>query len=126
MVTQHTVNERVNSIIKEITSTRGVIECALLARDGTLVGKMFRNSIPAPSVAAMTATMFASAEAASNMLEISEPSHLVAYTKNALLLVMSAGDDMLVSATVDRCVDLPPVYKRLQEIATNIEGEVFA
>ncbi|MDD1671689.1 MAG: roadblock/LC7 domain-containing protein [Methanomicrobiales archaeon] len=124
MVTQHPVNERVNSIIEEITSTKGVKECALVARDGILVGKRCRESIPAPSVAAMTASMFASAEAASSMLEISEPSHLIAFTKDTLLLVMSLGETMLVSATVDRSIDFPPVCKRLQEIATKIGGEV--
>jgi predicted regulator of Ras-like GTPase activity (Roadblock/LC7/MglB family) len=124
MATQQTAKDVIHDAVAEISATRGVIECAIVSRDGTLMGKNLRDEVPAPAFAAISATMLASAEAASNLLSIPEPSHLVAFSRDVLLLVIGAGEQMLVSATVDKQTDISPVFDRLQEIASKMGGEV--
>jgi hypothetical protein len=66
--------------------------------------------------------MLASAEAATNLLSLPEPSYIVAYSRDMLLLVMGAGSQMLVSATVDKQTNISPVFERLSEIASKMGG----
>ena len=125
MATQQMVKDSIHDAVAEIRATKGVVECAVISRDGTLIGKNLRDEVPAPAFAAISATMLASAEAATNLLSIPEPSHLVAYSRDVLLLVMGAGERMLVSATVDKQTDISPVFERLTEIASKMGGEVI-
>jgi predicted regulator of Ras-like GTPase activity (Roadblock/LC7/MglB family) len=125
MATQQTVNNTIYDAVAEIRATKGVVECAVVSRDGTLISKNLRDDVPAPAFAAMSATMLASAEAATNLLSLPEPSHLVAYSRDVLLLVMGAGSQMLVSATVDKQTDISPVFERLSEIVSRMGGEVI-
>jgi predicted regulator of Ras-like GTPase activity (Roadblock/LC7/MglB family) len=125
MAIRHSVKESIHDMVEEIRATEGVIECALVSRDGTLVGKNLRTEVPAPAFAAFSASMLASAEAASGLLSLPEPSHLVAFSRDVLLLVMGAGEQMLVSATIDKKTDISPVFERLQEIASRVGGEVI-
>jgi predicted regulator of Ras-like GTPase activity (Roadblock/LC7/MglB family) len=124
MATQQTAKNAIHDAVAEIRATKGVIECAVVLRDGTLIGKNLRDEVPAPAFAAISATMLASAEAASNLLSLPEPSHLVAFSRDVLILVMSAGEQMLVSATIDKQTDISPLFERLQEIASKMGGEV--
>jgi predicted regulator of Ras-like GTPase activity (Roadblock/LC7/MglB family) len=125
MATQQAVKDSIHDAVAEIRATKGVVECAVITRDGTLIDKELRDSVPAPAFAAISATMLATAEAAANLLTIPEPSHLVAYSRDVLLLVMGAGSQMLVSATVDKQTDISPVFERLSEIASKMGGEVI-
>ncbi|MDD1677648.1 MAG: roadblock/LC7 domain-containing protein [Methanomicrobiales archaeon] len=125
MATQQMVKDSIHDAVAEIRATKGVVECAVISRDGTLIGKSLRDEVPASAFAAISATMLASAEAATNLLSIPEPSHLVAYSRDVLLLVMGAGERMLVSATVDKQTDISPVFERLTEIASKMGGEVI-
>jgi predicted regulator of Ras-like GTPase activity (Roadblock/LC7/MglB family) len=125
MVNQQTVEDSIHDAVSEIRATRGVVECAVISRDGTLIDMNLRDEVPASAFAAISASMLASAEAATNLLSLPEPSHLVAYSRDVLLLVIGAGDRMLVSATVDRQTDISPVFERLHEIASKMGGEVI-
>jgi predicted regulator of Ras-like GTPase activity (Roadblock/LC7/MglB family) len=125
MATQQTVNDPIYDAMAEIRATKGVVECAVISRDGTLIRNNLRSEVPAPAFAAISATMLASAEAATSLLSLPEPSHLVAYSQDVLLLVMGAGSQMLVSATVDKQTDISPVFERLAEIASKMGGEVI-
>jgi predicted regulator of Ras-like GTPase activity (Roadblock/LC7/MglB family) len=126
MATQQMVKDAIHDAIAEIRATKGVVECVVVSRDGTLVNSNLPDDVPAPAFAAISATMLASAEAATNLLSLSEPSHLVAYSRDILLLVMGAGSQMLVSATVDKQTDISPVFERLTEIASKMGGEVIS
>lgn len=124
MANQYPVNPSVHEAMEEIKATKGVIEYAVVSRDGTLMGKNLRAEVPASAFAAISATMLASADAASNLLSLPEPSHLMAFSQDTILLVLGAGNRMLVSATVDRKMDISPVFERLKAIASRFGGEV--
>ncbi len=120
-----TLNDTIRDAVAEIRATRGVVECAVVSRDGTVISNHLRSDVSAPAFAAISATMLASAEAATNLLSLPEPSHLVAYSQDAHLLVMGAGSQMLVSATVDKRTDISPVFERLSKIASKMGGGVI-
>jgi predicted regulator of Ras-like GTPase activity (Roadblock/LC7/MglB family) len=124
VATQQMVNESIHDVVAEIQATRGVVDCAVVSRDGTLISKTLSDEVMAPAFAAISATLLASAEAATSLLSLPEPSHLVAYSRDVSLLVMGAGSQMLVSATVDKQTDISPVFERLTEIASRLGGEV--
>ncbi len=125
MVTQQMVNGAIHDAVAEIRATKGVVECAVVSRDGTLLCNSLRDDVSAPAFAAITATMLASAEAATNLLSLPEPSHLVAYSRDVHLLVMGAGSQMLVSATVDKKTDISPVFEHLSQIASKMGDGVI-
>ncbi len=118
------VNESIHDVVAEIRATRGVVDCAVVSRDGTLISNTLSDGVTAPAFAAISATLLASAEVATSLLSLPEPSHLVAYSRDVSLLVMGAGSQMLVSATVDKQTDISPVFERLTEIASRLSGEV--
>ncbi|MDD1673754.1 MAG: roadblock/LC7 domain-containing protein [Methanomicrobiales archaeon] len=124
MAIQHSIKDSIYDAMEEIRATKGVIECALVSRDGTLIGKSLWENVSASDFAAISASILASAEAANNVLSLPRPSYLVAFSRDVHLLVMSAGEQMLVSATVDKKIDISPVYERIQEITLRIGGKV--
>jgi predicted regulator of Ras-like GTPase activity (Roadblock/LC7/MglB family) len=125
MASQHPLDERIHHFMEEMQSTRGIIDCALISREGSILGKRCRDEVPGALFAAVTATMLASAETANNLLSLPEPSCLVSYTPDMIFLVMGAGEKMLVGATADRSTDFTSLFERLQDITTRIGGEVI-
>jgi len=64
------LKEKVNMYIGKIRAIEGVRGCALISRDGIMLGQSMDGDFNEPWLAAMCATLFASAESASGILGI--------------------------------------------------------
>ena len=120
MTEQLGLKERINRFIKAIMGVEGVLACALSSRDGILIGKAFPDGISAPSFAAMSATLLASAEAAASIAHVPAPQKIIATSEGASLMVISAGERTLIAAILTEDADEEGVYTSLTEIAREI------
>lgn len=120
MTEQLGLKERINRFIKAIMGIEGISACALSSRDGILMGKAFPAEISAPSFAAMSATLLASAEAAASIAHVPPPKRIVATSEGASLMVISAGERTLIAAIFNDAADHEKIYASLTEIAREI------
>jgi predicted regulator of Ras-like GTPase activity (Roadblock/LC7/MglB family) len=118
------LKQRIQEIIGEIMNIGGVTGCALVSRDGAVMGRSFDDEVPVPTFAAMAATIFASSEAAASILHLASPSAVLAESEDGSVMVVGAGERTFIAAVLDRGADIPSVKGRLTEIAGTIGEEV--
>lgn len=118
------MEENARRCIDEIRSIIGVVACALVSCEGTVLDKYSRegNSL-SPLFAAMCATVLASAEAACGSVLVQRPSVVTIAAADATILVVSAGETALIIAIIDKSADLPTVQRRLLDVAVRIGEE---
>lgn len=117
--------EKAQTYIEEIRSISGVVACALVSQDGFVMGKYFRDNGQTPSLfAAMSATIFASADAAASAVHISSPSSIVVTTADATILVVCVGNEALITAVVEKTADPAAVSEQLATVAARIGEEL--
>ncbi len=119
------MEERAQRYTDEIRSVIGVVACALVSCEGIVMSKYFReDGVSSLLFAAMSATVLASAEGACNSLHVQSPSMVTITAPDTTILIMSAGEDALITVVIDKSADLPTVQERLREIAIRIGEEV--
>ncbi len=117
--------EKAQSYIEEIRSISGVVACALVSQDGFVMGKYSRDNGQTPSLfAAMSATIFASAEAAASAVQISSPSSIMVTTADATILVVCVGSEALITAVVEKTANPAAVCEQLTTVAVKIGEEI--
>ncbi|NLA37796.1 MAG: roadblock/LC7 domain-containing protein [Methanomicrobiales archaeon] len=118
------LEEAAQDYVDEIRSAAGVVACALVSCDGRVMGKYFwEGSLSSSLFAAMSATVLAAAEAVCGSAHIQRPSTVIITATDATILIVSAGEAALITATIDKSADLPTVQRQLTDIAARI-GEV--
>jgi hypothetical protein len=118
------VEESARRRIDEIRSVVGVAACALVSCEGIIMGKYFpEGGLSSSLFAAMCATVIASAEAACGSANIERPSMVTITAADATILILSAGEAALITAVIDKSVDLPRVQRQLLDIAVRIGEE---
>lgn len=125
MMSRHPfMDEGARRYIGEIRSVAGVAACALVSSEGRILGKHFPKGDTTSSLfAAMCATVLASAEAACGSVDIERPSLVTVASVGATVLIVSVGEDALITAVIDRSADLPTVQRQLLDIAARIREE---
>ncbi|KQC03830.1 MAG: hypothetical protein APR53_00610 [Methanoculleus sp. SDB] len=124
MTEKHPLREKIQGFIDEIMALEGVEACALVSRDGLVMGKCFEQHIPASTFAAMSATMLASSEASASIVHIKPPHVVLAEADNATILVMGAGSGALITSLLNVSADITSVKGQLTELARRIGEEV--
>ena len=124
MTEKHPLKEKIQGFIDEIMALEGVEACALVSRDGLVMGKCFEQHIPASTFAAMSATMLASSEASASIVHIKPPHVVLAEADNATILVMGAGSGALITSLLNVSADITSVKGQLTELARRIGEEV--
>ncbi|MCQ1539119.1 roadblock/LC7 domain-containing protein [Methanocalculus taiwanensis] len=116
------LKQMIRQFIDEIRSVSGVSECALVSTDGILVGKSFEDSLSAQSFGAMCATMIASSEAAASVVNIESPSWVVVKSPKKAIILVNAGERLLIAVIADEGANPEEICIRLQEIGARIGG----
>jgi predicted regulator of Ras-like GTPase activity (Roadblock/LC7/MglB family) len=124
MTEKRPLKEKIQGFIDEIMALEGVDACAIVSRDGLIMGKCFEQHIPASTFAAMSATMLASSEASASLVHVKPPSVVLAETDNATILVMGAGSGTLITSLLNISADITSVKEHLTEISRRIGEEV--
>lgn len=116
------LKEKIAGIIDDITKVEGVRLCALVSRDGIMLGKQASGDFNEAWFAAMCATLLASAESAAVIIKIQSPDMVTIQSTDGILIIMGAGDKILLTTLVDPASDLAHVTMTLREIAEEVGG----
>lgn len=116
------LKQMIRQFIDEIKDVSGVNECALVSTDGILIGKTFEDSLSAQSFGAMCATMIASSEAAASVVNIESPLWIVVKSEKQSIILVAAGERLLIAVTADAQANLEEITSHLQEIGGRIGG----
>jgi predicted regulator of Ras-like GTPase activity (Roadblock/LC7/MglB family) len=116
------LKEKIAGIIEDITKLEGVRLCALVSRDGIMLGKQAAGEFNEAWFAAMSATLLASAESAAVIIKIQSPEMVTIQSSDGILIIMGAGDKILLTALIDPLIDMVKITGSLREIAEEVGG----
>lgn len=116
------LKEKIAGIIESIRLIEGVKLCALVSRDGIMLGRYSAGDFNEAWFAAMCATLLASAESAAVIVKIQSPEMVTLHSPDGILIIMGAGEKILLAALVDPAWDLQQMTGMLREIAEDVGG----
>ena len=124
MDAHQTTKETVSRAIDEIKSIDGVIACALVTKTGIMMGKYFEDgSESARLVGVLCASILSSAEAVTSILQIGLPSDVTVNSDTERVILMGAGDKVLLITVLKRSQDEQMKIGQLREISERIGSE---
>lgn len=116
------LKEKVKSYIEKIRAIKGVKGCALVSRDGIMLGQSMENNFNEPWLAAMCATLFASAESASSILKMAPPEDVCVHGGATSIMILGAGEKVLVVVVGERGFELTAGARSVEVLAGEIGG----
>ncbi|MDD1716415.1 MAG: roadblock/LC7 domain-containing protein [Methanolinea sp.] len=116
------LKEKIQGFIEKMMAVEGVAGCALISRDGIMLGRSLPGECNEPWLAAMSATLFASAESASSILKLPLPEGVTISAEDSTLQVIGAGEKLLVVIVIRRGAERALVPERLQALVKEIGG----
>lgn len=119
-----TLKDRIRLYTDEIGNIDGVISCVIGSLDGIAIGHNLPDAMAAPSFSAMSATMLASAEAATSVVHLDSPHMVTVETGDHCILIQSAGAHALIAAIIDTTKDTQEVTRQLAAIADRMGDEL--
>jgi len=115
------LKEKIAGIVEKIENISGVLNCALISRDGVLLGKSVSDSNEA-WFAAMCATILASAESIAVIVKSEAPHHITIQSPSGRTVIMGAGEKLLIAVYMNSSVELDKTYETLSIVAEEIAG----
>jgi uncharacterized protein len=116
------LKEKIAGIIETIKGIDGVISCTLVSRDGILLGKYAVSEFNEAWFAAMSATLLASAESAAVIIKIQSPDVVMIKSSDGTLVIIGAGEKLLITALIDPQSDIIQVTQELIQLAEDVGG----
>ena len=116
------LKEKIKGYIERIKRIEGILDCALISRDGIMLGKSFEGEFNEPWLAAMCATLFASAESTSSILKLQPPDAVSIMIKETTIMVLGAGEKLLIVAVFGDKRSSSSGIKKLGDHARGIGG----
>jgi predicted regulator of Ras-like GTPase activity (Roadblock/LC7/MglB family) len=116
------LKEKIQDFIERIKAIEGVSACALVSRDGIMLGNSMSTEFNEPWFAAMSATLFASAESASGIIKEAAPERVTLTSKEGSIAVIGAGEKLLLVAVLKGRPESPPAMAALEGLAREIGG----
>jgi len=116
------LKEKIAGIVEKIDSISGVQSCALISRDGVLLGNDTVSDSNDAWFAAMCATILASAESIAVIIKTEAPSHILIHAPSGNTVIMGSGEKILLAVHMDSSVDPSNSYQALYAIAEEIAG----
>lgn len=114
------LKEKIKGYIEKIRNIEGVLGCALISRDGIMLGSSIEGELNEPWLAAMCATLFASAESASAILKMSPPEAVSVMIAGTSVAVIGAGEKLLVVAVIRDSGERTGAIRALTDLAGEI------
>ncbi len=116
------LKEKIAGIIEDIRKIDGVKMCALISRDGIMLGRYAEADFNEAWFAAMCATLLASAESAAVIIKIQSPEIVTIQSPDGMLVIMGAGDKILITALIEPEGNIVQTTASLREIAEDVGG----
>ncbi len=116
------LKEKISDFIETIKAVDGIKFCALVSRDGIMLGKYAEGDFNEAWFAAMCATISASAESVSVIIKVQSPEIITLQSQDGVLLIMGAGDKILIAALIDSEKDILQMTSIMKNIADEVGG----
>lgn len=116
------LKEKIGEYIRKIRAIEGVLGCALISRDGIMLGRSLDGEVNEPWLAAMCATLFASAESASGILKVPPPQAVSVLIEGKTVIILGAGEKLLVMAMIRGGGERPAAVQSLADLSREIGG----
>jgi predicted regulator of Ras-like GTPase activity (Roadblock/LC7/MglB family) len=121
----HTMlKDKISGFIEKIRGVDGVMTCAVVSRDGIIAGKFLDRELNEPWFGALTATIYASAESAANIIKMHSMDSVTIHGPDESIMVMGAGDNFLVATILSNRADPSKAHDQVLSITEKI-GEVM-
>ena len=118
------LKERIAEFVEEVSAIEGVDGCALISKDGIMIGKAFPREISEKWFSAMSASVLASAESAASIIGITPPVHIRVDAPDGRILIHDAGEKLLVVAVIAAGPDPEPIAERIEAVARTVGEEL--
>ena len=123
MAEHRPLNEKIRDLIDAVMALDGVVDCALISREGRMLGSTLGEDIPGSAFAAMSATIAASTDAAASILHRKTPSSVRCESEEGTFLIVGAGETALIATILDRSADVDALKVQLANIARRVGEE---
>ncbi len=124
MAEQRPLNENIRDLIDAVMALDGVVDCALITREGRMLGSTLGEDVPGSTLAAVSATIAASTDAAASILHRKTPSSVLCESEEGAFLISSAGETRLIATILDRSADANALKVQLANIARKVGEEL--
>ena len=119
------LKERIAAYMIEVRAIDGVEGCALVTKDGIMIGRSFPREIQERWFAAMTASVLASAESAAGIVGLPPPVTVqISSDPGRCVLLHDAGEKVLIASVLAEGADPSAIDPQVGEIARRI-GEAL-
>ncbi|MDG6257026.1 MAG: roadblock/LC7 domain-containing protein [Methanomicrobiaceae archaeon] len=118
------LKEKIQGLIDAVMALDGVVGCALISREGRMLGSTLGENVPGSVLAAMSATVAASTDAAASILHMKNPSLVLCESEDGTLSISSAGETALITAIIDRSADVNALKVQLANIGRRVGEEL--
>jgi|GEM_PF-623330 len=98
---------KIQDFILKIGAVEGIASCALVSRDGIMLGNAIAGEFNEPWFAAMIATLFASAESATGIIKSPSPDVVTIGGEDSTMVILGAGEKVLIVAVLERTLRRP-------------------
>lgn len=112
--------QRLESLLEEISREKGVLGVALVSRDGLAVRGAGKLAHSRKTFSAMTATFMGAAEIAIGELDGGKTHHLIATTDRLKLIIVGATRDLLLVTATQADTPLESLLPRLESAAHTV------
>ncbi len=114
------LKERIAEFVEEVRAIDGVDGCALISKDGIMIGKSFPREISEKWFAAMSASVLASAESAASIIGITPPVHIMIGAREGRILIHDAGEKLLLVAVLAEGAGQEQIAEQLEVVALRV------
>lgn len=124
------IQDRLQETIDGLIGHDGIIGAALVSRDGIPVGSAFTPALEEMPFSilvegAMTATLMGAAEVAMQEVEAGQTRRVIVETDEFKMVLVGAGDDLLLVTLAEAARPLEGVLSRVEEAVGSV-GEAMA
>jgi predicted regulator of Ras-like GTPase activity (Roadblock/LC7/MglB family) len=118
-----TIANMLEKILDEILSVGGVELCAIVSKQGLLmVSREAGQGLDSEAFAALTATLFLSAESTTMRLSKQKPKSIIVETNDKQLITYEAGPEALIVVLVGNKGFIGLVLNQLKKVAEKIKN----
>jgi predicted regulator of Ras-like GTPase activity (Roadblock/LC7/MglB family) len=124
MAEHRPLKEKIQSLIDAVMALDGVVDCALISKEGRMLGSTLGEDVAVSALAAMSATIAASTDATASILHMKTPASVLCESEDGTFSISVAGQTALIATILDRSADVNALKVQLANIARKVGEEL--
>ncbi len=114
------LRETISGFNDKVCSIDRVSACALVSRDGIIIGKYFDRELNEPWFGVLSATILASAESVGNIIKSRSVLSVTIRAQDFSLIIVGAGENFLIAAILHDNADPATVQAEILTVVQKI------